>query len=257
MRPVPTADTLRALMRRRPVRTTFVKLASLEVVDLLAASSFDAVIVDFEHSQLDESEARALVRHATALRLPAIVRIATLDGSVVNRMLEAGAVGVQLSSIESPAQAEALRRSVRYPPAGNRSVSLAQPAAGYGAVGLASHVAEPGGPPLAIGQIETGRGVEAAEQILRNLDVGFIGSTDLAVDLGHAVAQHHVEVLDAMGSVAEAAKVCGTNLGVWVSSVAQLEALAHLGATYVALSSDLAILAQGLRNSASDFDSVI
>src|ERR1700685_1063597 len=78
---------------------TFIKLPVLESVDLAASAGFDFVAIDLEHSQIGFEDASALVRHAFSMRLPALVRIPEVDAPLINKLLEVGAAGVQLSSL--------------------------------------------------------------------------------------------------------------------------------------------------------------
>ncbi|MGH8862060.1 MAG: HpcH/HpaI aldolase family protein, partial [Jatrophihabitantaceae bacterium] len=173
-----------ALAAGRRVTGTFVKLASPDVLDVVHAAGFDCAVVDLEHSSLSESEALALVRYASALGLPALVRVPRVDAALVNRLLENGAAGIQLSMLRTVAQAGELRAATRYAPSGTRSLSLAHHAAGFGATGLAAYLqAEADDPPLLVGQIETA-GTDDLADLLPGLDVCFIGTTDLSVDLG-------------------------------------------------------------------------
>jgi 4-hydroxy-2-oxoheptanedioate aldolase len=64
---------------RNRARGVFVKLASTEVIDLAAAAGFQFAVVDLEHSQLSEGDARALVRHGRASRFPTLVRVPEPD----------------------------------------------------------------------------------------------------------------------------------------------------------------------------------
>jgi len=154
------------------------------VIDLLAGSELDFAVVDLEHSQLDEGAALRLVRHAHALGFPALVRLPEIDRGLVNRLLEAGAAGIQLSTVRRAEQVAALRSACRYAPAGSRSISLAHPVAGYGATPLAEYVAEQGEGPLVVAQIETASTDDDLDAILAaKPDVAFIGVTDLTVDL--------------------------------------------------------------------------
>jgi len=114
---------------------TFVKLPALESVDICAAS-LDFCVVDYEHSQLSEAAVLRLVRHAAAIGFAAVVRIPEVDRGLVNRLLEAGAAGIQLSSVRRVAEVEAIASAAAYAPDGSRSISLAHPRAGYGAVPL-------------------------------------------------------------------------------------------------------------------------
>src|SRR5436190_11653808 len=113
-------------------RGLFVKLPSTEVIDMTMAAGFQFAVVDLEHSQLSEAQARTLVRHARALGLPALVRLPENDRGTVNRLLEAGAAGIQLSTVRSAAEVRELRSFMHYAPQGTRSISLTHPQAGYG-----------------------------------------------------------------------------------------------------------------------------
>src|SRR5437879_9777083 len=118
---MPAAPTPASRLRERlrtgaPIVGTFVKLAALETIDIASSAGLDLVIVDGEHAQLDQSECLALVRHAAALGLPSIVRIPAVDAGYVNRLLEAGAAGIQLSSLRPRRQSAGPVPAPRFPP---------------------------------------------------------------------------------------------------------------------------------------------
>src|ERR671922_455978 len=200
------------LRRRNPRRKgLFVKLAPTEVIDVAARCGADFVVVDLEHSQLSEADALRLVRHAAAIGLPAFVRVPVLDRGQVNRLLEGGARGIQLSSVRSVAQVEALRAATRYAPAGTRSISLAHPGAGYGEVSLAEYLAaQQANPPELVAEIETADTDDPVADILAaGADVAFVGMTDLSVDLGLDGAR----VRERVEEIAAAAETAGVELG--------------------------------------------
>jgi 4-hydroxy-2-oxoheptanedioate aldolase len=235
-------EGLRARLGAGRVVGTFLKVAATEVVDL-AASALDFAIVDLEHSQLSESDASRLVRHGFAHGFPTIVRVPTCDPGQVNRLLEAGAAGIQLSSVRRAGDVRALVAATRYPPAGERSVSLAHLVAHYGAIPLADAVAHP--PPLLVGQLETAETDDPLEEILAaGLDVAFLGLTDLAVATGFDQARLDARVKD----IEEAVAASGVALGAFASDAASIRP----DATYVALSSDLALLRAALTRAADD-----
>jgi 4-hydroxy-2-oxoheptanedioate aldolase len=193
----------------------FVKLCATEVLDIAARSGLDFVVVDLEHSQLSEADGLRLVRHAAATGLAANVRVPELDRGAVNRLLEAGARGIQLSTVRSVAQVRALRDATRYAPHGNRSVSLAHPGAAYGEIALADYLeAQAAAPPELVVQIETGTTDDPLDEILAaGADVAFVGTTDLSVDVGLDAARVR-ERVEAIGAAAETAGVAlgGFNL---------------------------------------------
>jgi 4-hydroxy-2-oxoheptanedioate aldolase len=210
----------------------FIKLAATEVLDVAARGGLDFVVVDLEHSQLSESDALALTRHAAAIGLPALVRIPEVDRGLVNRLLEAGARGIQLSTVRSVAQVEALRSSMRYAPAGSRSVSLAHPGAGYGEVGLADYVAAQAAEPAElVVQIETAETDDPLSELLAaGVDVAFVGTTDLLVDVGMDDARLQARVAE----IAAAAAAAGVELGAF--------GLDDPRVTYEVSGSDIALL---------------
>jgi 4-hydroxy-2-oxoheptanedioate aldolase len=230
---------------RRAVCSTFVKLGSLEVIDVLAASGLDAVVIDLEHSQLDEAAARLLARHASHIGLPAVVRIPEIDRGAINRLLEAGAAGIQLSSVTTRRQVDALLAACRYPPAGERSVSLAQPAAAYGRAGIGAYLAAAAPGPLVVIQIETAGTDDPLERILGGVDVAFVGLTDLSVDVGAPGQLDSPPVAKRIAEIAAAAQRAEGRpaFGGWVPSLEAAGPLAAHGARYITAGSDLTMLA--------------
>jgi 4-hydroxy-2-oxoheptanedioate aldolase len=226
---------------------TFIKLAGLESVDLVARSGLDFAVVDFEHSQLDAAQVGAMVRHAAAIGLPALVRVPAIDGGQINRFLEAGAAGIQLSTLRSCRQAAALTAAMRYPPDGARSVSTAQPVAGYGHVPLAQYLSgSAANPPLVVGQIETASTDDPLHEIVPHLEVAFLGTTDLSVDLGAPGNLEHPAVRQRVAEVTAVANQAGVRLGGFAPGPAALSYLRSEGATYVVLGSDMQALQKGL-----------
>ena len=220
---------LRPRNRRRGV---FVKLGATEVIDIVAGSGLDFAVIDLEHSQLSEADGLRLTRHAAALGFPALVRVPELDRGAVNRLLEAGASGIQLSSVRSAAQVDALRAATRYAPEGDRSVSLAHPGAAYGGVPLGEYIeSQRIAPPELVVQIESADTDDPLADVLAaGADVAFIGTTDLSVDL----ALDGARVNERVQAIAEAAAATGVELGGF--------ALDHPDATYDVRGSDLALL---------------
>jgi 4-hydroxy-2-oxoheptanedioate aldolase len=187
---------------------TFVKLPALESIDLCAAS-LDFCVVDHEHSQLSEADVLHLVRHAAALGFPAVVRIPAVDRGLVNRLLEAGAAGLQLSSVRRVAEVRALRDAALYAPEGSRSISLAHPAARYGATPLRDYVAGLARP-LLVAQLETRETDDPLDDICAaGADVVFLGLTDLLVDCG----LDEIAARERADAIAAAAQRAGVTLG--------------------------------------------
>lgn len=232
------AAELRARLGRERLMGTFVKLPALEAIDICKLVGFDFAIVDLQHSQISEGSALQLVRHGWALRFPVVVRIPTPDAGLVNRLLEAGACGLQLAEVRRAAEVRSLVEATRFPPSGRRSVSLSHPVAGYGTRGLREAVEVE--PPILIGQLETAKTTDPLPELLRGgLDVAFLGMADLKVDLAFDEAR----VATRVAEIEREASAAGVRLGAYASDP---DAIPE-GADYVALSSDVSLLAASLR----------
>ena len=79
-----------------PVRAlgVWVKIPAVEVVEVLAASGVDFVVVDREHGAIDLRTMTAMVAVARGLGLPAFVRVPNHTPEEVQPALDAGADGL-------------------------------------------------------------------------------------------------------------------------------------------------------------------
>lgn len=201
-------SSLRERLRDGRLVGTFVKLPALESVEI-CSQSLDFCVVDHEHSQLSEADVLRLVRHAAAVGFAAVVRIPEVDRGLVNRLLEAGAAGIQLSSVRRVAEVRALASAAAYAPDGSRSISLAHPRARYGAVPLREYLASSEAP-LVVIQLETLDTEDPPAELCRaGADVAFLGLTDLLVDCGLDEEAASARADGLVGAVAEAGIALG------------------------------------------------
>ena len=225
-------SSVRDRLAERRLRGTFVKLPAVEVIEILAAE-VDFAVVDLEHSQLAEGDCLRLVRHAYVLGFPTVVRIPAVDRGLINRVLEAGAAGVQLSTVVRADDVVAARAAAEYAPRGTRSISLSHPLANYGGIGLAEYVRAQE-PPLVVAQIETLETDDPLDDILAaRPDVAFVGVTDITVDAGLDQAR-------ARGRVDEIVAAAGA-AGVAIGGFGDDERF-----RYAVVSSDVSLLQQAV-----------
>lgn len=196
-------SSLRGRLESGRITGTFVKLPALESIEI-CAQSLDFCVVDYEHSQLSEADVLRLVRHAAAIDFAAVVRIPEVDRGLVNRLLEAGAAGVQLSSVRRVREVRALASAAAYAPRGTRSISLAHPQARYGAMPLRDYLTSTESP-LVVIQLETRGTDDPPVQLCRaGADVAFLGLTDLLVDCSLDEGAAAARADELAGAVAEA-----------------------------------------------------
>ena len=242
------AEQLRNKMNSRSVLGTFVKLGRREVIEILALAGLDFAICDLEHSQITAAEAGHMLAAGRSCGLPVIVRIAHFDPGEINRLLEAGAAGIQFPQVQTREQVAAFRAACKYPPQGSRSVSLAQPAAGYGSEPLTEYLARSNREVLLVGQLETRELEKPLAALLDGLDVAFIGSLDLTVDMGVPGKLEDPQVQQRLREIEMAAAAANVHLGIYADSPARAAQAAAAGYRMIALSSDLGALAAATKS---------
>jgi 2-keto-3-deoxy-L-rhamnonate aldolase RhmA len=243
-----SAAQLREKLDTRAIIGTFVKLGRREVIDILAVAGLDFAICDLEHSQITEQEAGQLILAGRACVLPVIVRVAHFDPGQVNRLLEAGAAGIQLPQMQTREQVSAFRSACKYPPEGSRSLSLAQPAASYGSEPLMEYIQRSNREVLLVGQLESKDMERPLTALVKGLDIAFIGSLDLTVDMGAPGKLDDPEVQQRIHEIEPAAGAANVRLGIYADSPARAAQAAAAGYRMIALSSDLGALAGSVKS---------
>ncbi len=242
-----SAAQLRTKLLQRATFGTFIKLGRREAIEIVAAAGLDFAICDLEHSQISEAEAAVMILAGHACGLPVIVRIADFTPGLVNRLLEAGAAGIQIPQVETREQAASARRACKYPPDGTRSLSLAQPAAGYGSEPLVDYIRRSNEETLLIGQLESKQLQHPISGIISELDVVFIGTLDLTLDMGVPGKTDDPDVQQRLREIEKAAATAKVPLGIYADTPARAAQAADAGYRLIALSSDLGALSGALK----------
>ncbi|MDT7951438.1 MAG: aldolase/citrate lyase family protein [Acetobacteraceae bacterium] len=223
---------------------TFVKTPHPHVVEVLATSSLDCLVLDAEHAPFDRTALDLCLMAARAIAKPALVRPASATPAEILNALDCGADGVLLPHIRGFAEAEAAVRACHYGP-GGRGYAGSTRAAGYGRTAMAAHRAQARHIAV-VAQIEDIEAVDAIEAIARvpGIDCLFVGRADLTVALG-AETPDDPRVVDAVGRVVAAGLAAGVATGMFLPRLAEVSRWRAAGASLFVLQSDHAFLAAG------------
>lgn len=233
---------LKSKLKREVCIGTFLKLPRPEVVEILALCGYDFVICDMEHAQMTEEEARVVIKAGAAIDLPVIVRVPDPAQGLVNRLLEAGATGIQMPRLKSAEDIRHLYRIMHYPPLGVRSFGNANLAAGYGTVPMQTYIERENARVVTVGQFETKEMERPYEPLFEGLDVAFIGPADLSVDFGAPGKMDHPAVQSRIEEIEKLAAKTNTTLGIFVSSAEQAKRYIEKGYRYLAVAGDVSLL---------------
>ena len=84
---------------------------------------FDFVYIEYEHTFFDMPTFAATVLSARDNALPVIAKTPQLERQEIAKLLECGAIGIQLPRTETRSQVEELMSYIKFPPAGTRALS--------------------------------------------------------------------------------------------------------------------------------------
>lgn len=172
----------------KPAFGTWITLCPhLRVVKMLAASGFDFVLIEMEHTDFSMETVGALAMYARECGITPIVRpTGTIKPHDLTRPLDAGAQGLLLPSIDTAEQLAAIIKQTKYYPLGQRPMNLKGPHTDYVIAPAAEVIAHLNRETLTVAMVETRKSIDNLDDILRveGLDCIMIGPDDLSQDLG-------------------------------------------------------------------------
>ncbi len=171
-----------------PVFGVSVMIPSPQIVEMLGALGFDWVLLDCEHGALTPDHIELMAMAAEARGMTAIARPATRSPEHILQLLDRGVMGVQVPHVSTAVDARAVVQAVKYHPLGARGLAAGTRAANYDAQGtLADYVSAANNQTLIAIQLEDAAAIENLDALLKvdDIDVFFIGPSDLSQSLGH------------------------------------------------------------------------
>jgi 2-dehydro-3-deoxyglucarate aldolase len=222
-------------------------LASPISTEVCGLAGFDWMLLDGEHSPND---VHTFVPQLMALKdspTAPVVRPSWNNPVEIKRLLDAGFYNFIVPFIENADAARAAVAATRYPPQGMRGVSISQRSNRYGTV--EGYWEQANDQMCVIAQIENRAGVAAAGEIaaVDGVDCLFCGPSDLSAAFGHLAKPQHPEVQDAIREVIALAKSHGKPTGILAPIEDDARRYLEMGATLVAVGSDLGLLRMGTK----------
>ncbi len=163
------------------------------------------IIVDCEHGSFCERSLANLVMTAKLAGLQCLIRLPDNSRKHIIKYMDMGACGFVLPMTNAPEDILPLVRYAKYAPQGERGISTMRAHTLYNPTDLAEYMKKANSQTKLFAQIETRRGLEKAEEILRTdgIDGLFIGPNDLSCDLGCIGDKAPVlEAIEKMGKLA-------------------------------------------------------
>jgi 2-dehydro-3-deoxyglucarate aldolase/4-hydroxy-2-oxoheptanedioate aldolase len=227
---------------------TWVKLPTIETVELLGHAGFDYIVVDMEHAPLTlESAYRAIVV-AQAMGMGALVRVPDRSDSHLQRLLDSGADGILVPRVTDAATCRASVDAMRFSPTGMRGLGTTSRAGRWGLDTAADYV-EHGKDGIVRGvQVEDQDGLRGIDEILavEGLSALFIGTGDLSLSSGLPATHPDNDAL--IASTLERCRARGVPCGTAVGDAAGARGAADRGFRFVMVSNDATMFATAARD---------
>ncbi len=246
-----------ALREGRPQIGLWTAMCSPIATEIVAGAGFDWVVIDTEHAPNELPDVLAQLHAMGQSSAEPVVRCAWNDAVIVKRFLDIGARSLLVPFVQTLDDAQRAVAATRYPPLGNRGVSMAPRANRYGRIpdyhrGAHREV-------CVVVQLETRAGLQNLDDIaaLEGIDGVFIGPSDLAADMGHLGNSQHAEVQDAIVDACRRVRGAGKAAGILTPDVEAATRYLDLGFSFVAVGSDVGVLAKGTAQLAAHFKQLV
>ena len=240
-------QTLAKLRRGEPAYGTSIHEFPLPgTVVMLQKAGYDFCHIDCEHSGMDLSQVREMVRAGRNSGIDCLVRVSRAVPHLVARMLDIGVDGVVIPHVDTREDAERVVETAKYQPFGHRGVGYGGLNVGYDTdVDLEEFIAHANENLMIVAMIESQEGVENIEEIVSvpGIDATLIGPADFSTSYGLPGHWEDPTVEEAIQRVVDASTQHGVASGIHLISVPALHAWRERGMRFLMYNSDIRMFA--------------
>lgn len=242
----PPNPVKKALKEGKVVVGTTITTPSAEVVASIAASGFDFLWIEMEHSPVTLESVRQMILATRGLKAVPFVRVPVNEPWLAKRVMDIGSLGVIFPFTATPELARQAVASCKYPPAGIRGFAPGLAASRWG-MSSGEYVRWANDNIMVVTIVEQKEAVERIEEIasVPGIDVLFVGANDLSFSLGVGGQLNHPVVQDAIARVVAAGKKYNVPLGYPSGNPAEIKKLIAQGFRLFQASSDLGLVQAG------------
>ncbi len=222
---IPQNSFKRALRASKAQIGLWATLSSNYTTEVIAGAGFDWILIDTEHSPADLENVLAQLQAAAAYPAAAVVRVPWNDMVTIKRYLDIGVQSLLIPQVTTVQEAKNAVAYARYPTGGLRGVAGATRATRFGRI--AGYFPRAHEEICVLVQVESG-------EALNNIDAS----------LSYLGERAHAEVMPRIDDAI--ARIVGTGkaAGILTDSEAHARHWLSLGALFVAVGSDVGLLAR-------------
>jgi len=239
----------RLLKRGETAFGTFVTCNSPDMVEIMALSGFDFVIIDTEHGPLTVESTIDLIRASEVRGMTPITRVTENSATKILRSLDVGAHGVQVPQVNNKSDAEKVIEYSKYAPIGNRGLALPR-AANFATVNPLEYLKTNNEETLIVVHCENKTGLDNLEEIasVPEIDVIFMGPFDMSQSLGIPAQVTHPLVEEAAERIVQVCKKYNKAPGILAMTGEQAKERARQGFQYIPIGLDVTLMSKAFKD---------
>jgi 4-hydroxy-2-oxoheptanedioate aldolase len=240
------ADFKKQLREGKPKFGLFINSHSPTVVEQLAHSGYDWLLVDTQHGPMGNETLSGMLAGISNGGAKSMVRVGQYsDRAGIQQALDMGSDGILVPYINTAAEAREAVSCARYPTAGTRSVYF--PQRSMNAKGLLGYAGAANDNVIVALQVETADCIKNIDEIaaVKGVDLLFLGQNDLCMSMGlyekYKFPDMYTspELMDATNKLVNAARKNNVILGLFLFGTARVGEFLEKGFPFQSIGNDL------------------
>ena len=240
------ADFKKQLREGKPKMGLFINSSSPTVVEQLAFSGYDWLLVDTQHGPMGNETLSGMLAGIANGGAKSLVRVGGYDDRAgIQQALDMGSDGVLVPYINNADEARQAVSCTRYPTAGTRSVYF--PQRSMNAKGLLGYAGAWNDNCITALQVETADCIKNIDAIaaVPGVDILFLGQNDLCMSMGlyekYKFPDMYTspELMDATNKLVNAARKNNVILGLFLFGTSRVGEFLEKGFPFVSIGNDL------------------
>jgi 4-hydroxy-2-oxoheptanedioate aldolase len=220
---------------------------------MLAGAGFDWLLLDTEHTPVDIETVVTQLQAVAPYPTTPIVRVPSNDKTTIKRYLDSGVQTLLIPMVDTVEDAKAAVSYTRFPETGVRGVAGATRATRFGRV--KNYHVNAHNEICTLVQVESREALQHIEAMaaIDGIDGIFIGPADLHASLGYLGERAHKDVLPIIDDAVTRIVKSGKAAGILTDNEELARRWLKLGATFVAVGSDVGVLVRNAEALAGKF----
>jgi 4-hydroxy-2-oxoheptanedioate aldolase len=234
---------------------TWCMLPSSFVIDVIAGTGVDFVVIDMEHGTMSLETAEEMVRAAQLHNCQPIIRVGDDQENTILHALETGCKAVMVPHVSTVESAKKIVEAARYAPLGKRGLSPYTRCHGYTHDNLSQSLIEHAEDTLVGILVEGEQGIKNLPEIseVKGIDLIYLGMYDISQSVGLPGQLEHPDVMKQLNSCLKIIQHSGKIPGTFARDMNACRNFKKMGFKFVAYIADSYSLISFYKNAVTEF----